>query len=125
MVLDFHGLRESEQALRRLCKTKPSGTHPINVVSAARALGLISEIQISDLTTLAKLLKEKLPPIVTIFDEQEDVMISHALVVKNVDKQYVEVLDPEKGIRKLTRTAFETLWTATGRVAIVVKPKKS
>lgn len=125
MVLDFHGVRESERVLRRICKTKSSGTHPINVVSAARAVGLISDIQIADLTALVELLAKKLPPIVTIFDEQEDVMISHALVVKNIDKQYVEVLDPEKGIRKLTHVAFEKLWSAAGRLAIVVKPKKA
>jgi ABC-type bacteriocin/lantibiotic exporter with double-glycine peptidase domain len=82
MVLGFHGIRQSEQVLRRLCKTKASGTHPINVASAARAMGLVSDVQIADLTTLVEFLTEKLPLIVTIFDEQEDVMISHALVVK-------------------------------------------
>jgi len=68
-------------------------------------------------------LKQNIPPIVTIFDEQEDTIISHALVVQKIDAKNVHVLDPENGERKLTGEEFEKLWSAAGRLVIAVKRK--
>jgi hypothetical protein len=42
MVLDYYGIHQTEAVLRRMCKAKFFGTHPINVVSAAREFGLES-----------------------------------------------------------------------------------
>jgi predicted double-glycine peptidase len=52
---------------------------------------------------------------------REETIISHALVVQKIEAKYVHVLDPEEGERKLTRDAFEILWSAAGWLVIVVK----
>jgi len=121
MVLDFYDIDQPERILRRMCKTKPFGTHPVNVVYAVKEFGLESYADVVELHQLAELLKQNIPPIVTIFDEQEETIISHALVVQKIDKRYVEVLDPEVGLRKLLRAEFEKLWSAAGRLAIIIK----
>jgi ABC-type bacteriocin/lantibiotic exporter with double-glycine peptidase domain len=121
MLLDYYGIRQPEAALRRMCKAKFFGTHPINVVTAAREFGLDAYVDTAELSLLAELLKRNIPPIVTIFDEQEDTIISHALVVQKIDMKHVHVLDPEEGERKLTGEEFEKLWSAAGRLVIVVK----
>jgi len=125
MVLDYHGIQQPEQILRRMCKTKAFGTHPINVVTAAQELGLDSYAEVADISKLTELLKQNLPPIVTTFDEQEDTIISHALVVQKIGSKQISVLDPEEGRRELTRDEFEKLWSAAGRLIIVVKKSKN
>jgi len=91
MVLEYYGIHQPEQILRRMCKAKFLGTHPINVVAAAREYGLDSYADVANLPKLAQLIKQNIPPIVTTFDEQEDVIISHALVIQKIDKKYVYV----------------------------------
>lgn len=86
MVLDYYGIHQPEQILRRRCKTKFLGTHPINVVAAARECGFDAYADVADLPKLAELLKQNIPPIVTTFDEEEDTIISHALVIQKIDK---------------------------------------
>jgi ABC-type bacteriocin/lantibiotic exporter with double-glycine peptidase domain len=123
MVLDYYGIHQPEQILRQRCKTKFLGTHPINVVTAAREYGLDSYADVADLPKLAELLKQNIPPIVTTFDEEEDTIISHALVIQKIDKKYVSVLDPEAGEKQMSKTEFEKLWAAAGRLVIAVKRK--
>lgn len=121
MVLDYYGIHQPEPILRRMCKTKFLGTHPINVVTAAREYGLKSYADVVDLAKLAELIKQNIPPIITTFDEQENTIISHALVVQKIDAKHVHVLDPEAGEQKLARDEFEKLWSAAGRLVIVIK----
>jgi ABC-type bacteriocin/lantibiotic exporter with double-glycine peptidase domain len=121
MILDYYGIYQPEAVLRQMCKAKFFGTHPINVVTAAQEFGLESYAITAELPKLAELLKQNIPPIVTTFDEQEETIISHALVVQKIDAKYVHVLDPEKGERKLTGEEFEKLWSAAGRLVIIVK----
>ena len=123
MVLEYYGIHQPEQILRRMCKAKFLGTHPINVVAAAREYGLDSYADVANLPKLAQLIKQNIPPIVTTFDEQEDVIISHALVIQKIDKKYVYVLDPDTGEQQMSKTEFEKLWAAAGRLVIVVKKK--
>lgn len=125
MVLDYYGIRQPEQVLRRMCKTKTFGTHPINVVLTAQEFGFESYADVADISKLAELLKQNIPPIVTTFDEQEDTIISHALVVQKIGPKQIFVLDPEEGQRELTRDEFEKLWSAAGRLIIVVKNLKN
>lgn len=125
MVLDYYGIHQPEKMLRRLCKTKQLGTHPINVVATAREYGFDSYADVADLPKLAELIKQNIPPIVTTFDEQEDTIISHALVVQKIDSKYVSVLDPEKGEQKIALPEFEKLWSAAGKLVIVIKTTAS
>lgn len=125
MVLEYYGIHQPEQILRRMCKAKFLGTHPINVVAAAREYGLDSYADVADLPKLTELLKQNIPPIITTFDEQEDIIISHALVVQKIDSQHVSVLDPEKGQQKIALPEFEKLWSAAGKLVIVIKTAES
>jgi ABC-type bacteriocin/lantibiotic exporter with double-glycine peptidase domain len=113
MVLDYYGIRQPEAALRRMCKAKFFGTHPINVVTTAREFGLESYADTAELPKLAELLKQNIPPIVTTFAEQEETIISHALVVQKIKAKYVYVLDPAEGERELEaelRAAGAKVW---------------
>ena len=56
MVLDFHGINQPERILRRMCKTKAFGTHPINVVYAVKEFGLEAYADVVALPQLAEFL---------------------------------------------------------------------
>ncbi|MEK7728956.1 MAG: cysteine peptidase family C39 domain-containing protein [candidate division KSB1 bacterium] len=121
MVLEYFGVHETEATLRRRCKTKPHGTHPINIVAAAESLGFESYVDTANLHQLIELLAQQIPPIVTIISEQEDDLISHALIVQRITTRFIDVVDPEVGTRRLTHAQFDKLWTAAGNWVIVIK----
>jgi len=123
-VLNYYGIHELEPALRRLCKTKPWGTHPINVVSAAQAFGLDAYVDRADLSFLSNILRENIPPIATTFSEDEDALISHAFVVQKISAKSVKVLDPLRGECSISLAEFDKLWSAAGYLVIIIRKSR-
>lgn len=125
MLLAYYGINQNEQTLRRKCKTQAIGTHPVNIVLAAREFNLEAYIETADLATLTALLKEDIPPIAITLAEQEGALISHALIFKKIAVKYVDVLDPLEGHQQMLRSEFNKLWSAAGNLLIVIKKRET
>jgi ABC-type bacteriocin/lantibiotic exporter with double-glycine peptidase domain len=123
MVLSDLGLHLTEAELRALCDSTPLGTDALKTVDAARQLGFINTSKHNLLPTeLEVLLDDGDYPIVFVDLRPIDgIPEQHALVVIEMDANFVTVLDPLKGERLLPRGDFLLAWDWQRNLTIIVK----
>ena len=109
MVFEHYGISESEATLRFKCKTKLSGTHPLNAVECRRSYGLESYVDLSNLEGLKSLLIQDIPPIVNIFKIEADIWYVHFAVISKIRQNEIEIIDPEDRIIELPVEKFDDL----------------
>jgi ABC-type bacteriocin/lantibiotic exporter with double-glycine peptidase domain len=117
MVLDAFGISRTEAEIRHDSKCTRIGTDPDDLLAAARKYGFTASIKSYHLsfTQLRKQLQEGHYPIVYLLDTQE-----HSVVVCEIDRKGVHVLDPIRGERTIPRKLFEEQWGPMRRVTLVV-----
>jgi ABC-type bacteriocin/lantibiotic exporter with double-glycine peptidase domain len=123
MVFAFYGVEEEEAILRKKCKTRMRGTHPINVVECARSYGFDAVLNSITMTALKRYTKRS-AVIVNIQKVVDDEVYTHSVVVKNISRSNITVLDPEDGERIYSLTDFRTLWDASDNIAIIIEQRK-
>jgi HlyB family type I secretion system ABC transporter len=101
MICRHFGRKVSLTRIRQLCHTATDGTSLKAISHAASELGLAARpLKIS----YRHLPQMPLPAIV----HWEG---NHWIVLYDLDEQFVRVADPARGLRKISRTEFETKWT--------------
>jgi len=121
MIFEYYGIRETELALRVKCKSKVSGTHPLNAVECCRYYGLESYIDLINIEGLKNLLEIGIFPIVNIFKFEKDIWYVHSVIVHKIEDKQIEIFDPEEGIMNMPIDKFDQLWQFADRVVIVIK----
>jgi predicted double-glycine peptidase len=110
MVLDYFGVRKTENYLARLSgATKNLGATGKNLLRAAQKLGLKGFIMdFSKISDVRKyVLKKRIPVIVDWFSQDE----GHYSVAVKIDRKNIYLQDPELGrIRKLDLETFKRVW---------------
>ena len=134
MVLEYNGIAvESEAYLRRILKTKASGTNVPNLIylQDEKAWNLevyLSRSTIEELTS--KLESEKLPLIAVV----ETAALSywkestaHVLVVVGFDLQHVIVNDPyfDNDEIKIPLVQFQQAWSAFQNLVVMIKRREA
>jgi ABC-type bacteriocin/lantibiotic exporter with double-glycine peptidase domain len=125
MVLASFSIEKSEEELRRLTDCTPFGTLALNVVDAARQLGL-TETRKFTLTpeALEEILDQGWFPIVYV-----DLGlltgasgVKHSLVVLSLSDLHAVVLGPAEGEREIPREVFIAAWAEARYLTILVQP---
>lgn len=123
MILDFYGVKENEKTLRKKSKTKPYGTHPLNIVECAKSYNFQASLSSLNFQRLKEFLEEKTPIITNILKQQEEDFYIHSVVVFQVSNEQIHCLDPEDGEIKMKISLFESLWESTNFTAIIIQDK--
>lgn len=128
MVLGSLGVDVDESKLRGLTDCTPLGTDAFQLVEAARELGFTAsrKYTLSSINDLARLLDEGLFPIVyvdlwPIRGGQSGQF--HSLVVVNIQRDNIIVLDPLIGESNLSQDDFQAAWAEMRFLTIVVTAK--
>jgi HlyB family type I secretion system ABC transporter len=101
MICRYFGRKVSLARIRQLCHTAIDGTSLKAISRAATELGLAARALKISLRNLP------LMPLPAIVHWEGN----HWIVLYDVDKQFVRVADPARGLRKLPRREFEGKWT--------------
>jgi predicted double-glycine peptidase len=125
MVLDALGVSKTEAQIREDSRcTSEEGTDPDDLLAAARKYGFTRSIKVYYLSfnQLRKQLQEGHHPIVYLLvsllpDTQPE---KHSVIVFEIDRKGVHVLDPIRGELTIPRGLFEEQWEDMRRVTIVV-----
>jgi len=109
MIIDYFGIKISELKLVKLCKTDSHGSRAVNIIKAAKSLGLKGFVkdfcEIKDLRNYV--VKKKWPVIVAWFSDDD----THYSVVVGLDNDNVYLADPEENhIKKIKINIFRRLW---------------
>ena len=115
-VIKYYGGNVSLERLLELTKTTKDGTNFYNMQEAAKEIGLISKgYKIDDINKLDELEKPFISQIVIN-------NYKHFVVVYKIKNNKVTIMDPAKGMMKLTKDEFNKLWT--GYILILEPYKK-
>lgn len=124
MVLSSFGFEASEDDLRQLCDSTDWGTDALKAIDAARQLGFPGTTKQNLLSDELKALVEEgnypivyvnLFPISGHFDQ-------HALVVIEMNEEFVTVYDPSIGESRLPVEQFNIAWRLQRNLTILVSP---
>jgi len=112
-ILNFYGLRISEQALGKKSKTSvKNGTSPRNLIAAVKSLswhGFWKEN--STIADIRYFLRQKKPVLVDWFSLYGEHYEGHYSVIFSIDKEYIYLADPEIGqARRILTEAFRKVW---------------
>ena len=123
MILGSLGVDVPENWLRTLCDSTLLGTDALKAVDAARQLGFAGSGKYTlSLAELKALTANGDYPIVFVsllpIDGRKD---AHAIVIVEFTAQEVLVLDPLFGERLLPLDTFQTAWTMSHNLAILVE----
>jgi len=122
MVLEYSGKSLSEKDLRKLLKTKPTGTSPINIHHIS-SLGLEVCLFQSSIQEILSFLHQNIPPIVFIWREP----ILHAVIVigynKNTDHLYINDPAEIKGAKEIDMTIFSEAWSCSNQLTATLIKK--
>lgn len=124
MVLSGFGVDLSESELRALCDCTPfSGTDALLAVEAARQLGFnaTSKYNLSPANLEALLSDGNYPIVFVDLRPIDGIPEQHALVVIEMNANFVAVLDPLKGERLLPRDDFLLAWAWQRNLTIVIE----
>jgi predicted double-glycine peptidase len=122
MVLSRFGVETSEEELRLLCDSIDSGTEALKAVDAARRLGFSGSGKHNLLLGELKALVEdgNFPIVyVNLFPLKEQ-FVQHALVVIEMDEEFVTVYDPSVGECQLPIDKFSLAWRLQRNLTILV-----
>lgn len=124
MVLDAFGVSRTEAEIRQDSRCTPDGTKPNDLVEAAKKYGFASSIQEhrQSFNHLRKRLRQGHYPIVYLgvslsTDTQSQ---KHSVVVFEIDRTGVHILDPIRGQLTIPKEVFEKQWEDMDRVTIVI-----
>jgi ATP-binding cassette subfamily B protein len=115
-VLKFHGGNDNLVHVRELCRTTSDGTSMLDLVFAAKKLGLNAE---GGRGNYDALLSAKLPCIahVTLDDRR-----THYLIIYTISETSLLLGDPGRGLYRSSRDDFERVWNSNA--VILLKPDK-
>jgi ABC-type bacteriocin/lantibiotic exporter with double-glycine peptidase domain len=130
MILAFHGIKRPEAEIRRLIRTKSSGTHPVNLLHLQEWCVDVSldEGSVSDLQAL---LNDGIPPLVFVGTEylgywsEEAYSYMHTLVIVGLEtRRSVLVNDSsfDEHPLKIPLDEFERAWRFSGCLMAVICP---
>lgn len=126
MVLAFYEEQRSELELRRLLKTRVTGTSPVAVMLRLPEIGFEAQVFEASRYLLRRYLEADEPCIAHVWTAAlpywSDSVV-HAVVVTDMDSDAVWINDPvlASGPTRVAQTAFLAAWAATGHTLIVVK----
>jgi ABC-type bacteriocin/lantibiotic exporter with double-glycine peptidase domain len=130
MVLAFYGEQRSELELRRLLKTRVTGTSPAAVMMRLPEIGFEAQVLEASRYLLRKHIESDEPCIAHIWTAtlphwSDDVV--HAVVVTDLDDDTIWINDPilASGPTRVAQTAFFAAWAATDHTLIVMKDVRS
>lgn len=120
MVLNSLGCKPPMYELRELCKCDKDGTTSSNAILAVKHYGFENSaiVYLESIDELNIELSNNLFPIVYLRFSAEN---THAVVVVEIKKNKVSVLDPEIGERKFDLTIFLEYWLATRGLTIIIE----
>jgi ABC-type bacteriocin/lantibiotic exporter with double-glycine peptidase domain len=124
MALATFGFEKNEEELRRLTDCTPFGVLALNIVEAARRLGLTAARKFTlTLEALKDVLDEGLFPIVYVDLGMLTGAsgVKHSLVVLSISDIQVTVLDPAEGERGLPVEVFIAAWAGARYLTILVQ----
>ncbi len=134
MMLDYHGISDvSEAELRRILKTKPKGTHLINLLFLKDEKRWNLDIELSQSTPaelFATISTVQVPVIVfvdTAYLPHWDEAAAHVVLVVGYDEENIIINDPimdDKELR-IPATMFFNAWGKNQYYMIVIKKKKA
>jgi ABC-type bacteriocin/lantibiotic exporter with double-glycine peptidase domain len=124
MVLNALGVSRTEAEIRQDSKCTPEGTEPDALVEAAKKYGFAGSIKKHRLSfnQLRKRLQHGHYPIVYLgvslsTDSRSQ---KHSVVVFEIDRTGVHILDPIRGQLTIPKEVFEEQWEDMDRVTIVI-----
>lgn len=124
MVLKYSGLDLSEKDLRKILKTKPTGTSPINIHHVA-SLGFEVSLFQSSIQEILSFLHQNIPPIVFIWRKP----ILHAVVVVGFDYETNRwfINDPveTQGDKELDMHTFSESWSYSNQLTAILFKKNN
>ncbi len=122
MVLEYSGLNLAEKDLRKMLKTKPTGTSPLNL-HLISSLGFEVSLFQSSIQEILNLLHENIPPIVFLWREP----VLHAVVVVgfNDDTDHWLINDPSEteGAKELDMRTFSEAWSYSNQLTATLITK--
>lgn len=123
MVLLSFGLDIAEEELRVRCDCSVFGTDALKTVDGARQLGFNGTAKHTlSLPEIERLLSSGHCPIVLLDLRPIDgIRGTHAMVVVGMTASVVNVYDPARGERFLSRRSFVAAWTLQNNLAIIVQ----
>ena len=129
MVLAFYGEYRSEDDLRRLLKTRVTGTSPANVMLNLPGIGFEALVFDRFQPILRQRISEGTPCIVHIWTDPlphwQDAVV-HAVVVTDIAADTVALNDPVQAApaTPVPLDAFLQAWAATDHTLILITPRK-
>ncbi|GEM_PF-746905 len=133
MLLDFHGIASvSEAELRRILKTKPTGTNILNLLFLRDEKRWDLNVEVSQSTIdelFARVSQDRIPVVVFVdtepfpfWDESAD----HVVLVVGYDKEAVIINDPnfENHEIYVPFAKFFEAWRLKDNYMVVIKKKK-
>ena len=124
MILEYSGKSLLEKDLRKLLKTKPTGTSPINIHHIS-SLGFEVGLFQSSIQEILSFLHQNIPPIVFIWREP----ILHAVVVvgynQDTDNWYINDPSESQAAKELDMTTFSEAWSYSNQLTATLTKKAS
>ena len=121
MILNFYGLTIDEKTIREKCKTTTLGTYADDLIKCARELGFEAKKEYTDFNSLKESLNSKIFPIVYVnLLFLERINCTHAVIIEELGNDYVRILDPSEGRKKVEMDQFRKSWEMTRNLAITV-----
>jgi len=120
-VLEYYGIIANETTLRIKSKTKFYGTHPLHIVEYAKSYGLDAYANSLSLNKLKELIDRNIPVIANILTFNDDDFYVHSIVIYQMEKDTIYLLDLEDGEKHVDRDVFEILWQKNDYFGIIIK----
>jgi ABC-type bacteriocin/lantibiotic exporter with double-glycine peptidase domain len=122
MVLETYGHVVPEITLRQLCECDDEGTIPSKIIEAARHYNLSKSYQANlQFNELQKELARGLHPIVYLKLTINNLRQLHSVVVVEISRDQVHLLDPFIGARSLSLANFNQAWSQANRITIILE----
>lgn len=118
MILRYYKGNINIERLRELAHTSKNGTSAYNLISAGNEIGFNASGLEGDVSNLNEVLFPCIAHVII------DNMYKHYIVIYeiNFDKKILTIADPSRGIRKISISDFEKIWTG---VVIILYPVRS
>jgi ABC-type bacteriocin/lantibiotic exporter with double-glycine peptidase domain len=124
MVLSSFGVETTENELRLLCDSLESGTDALKAVDAVRGLGFPRSCKQNLLPDELKSLVEdgNFPIVYVNLFPLSGEFVQHAMVVIQMNEEFVTVYDPAVGECQLPTNEFSVAWRLQRNLTILVLP---
>ncbi len=123
MLLAYQGTEVAEAVLVEQVSLAEGGIDPDQLAELARHRGLEAEARQLDLETIADLVQREHFPIVLLDRSLLDREFAiHAVIPVRLTREYVIVLDPLRGERRISRRKFAQAHRRVDRWAVVWEP---